>query len=46
LENVLALAPASKWKEKDHEIERLMAGCPAATCWTSLILVLDSRQGY
>ena len=22
-----ALAPASKWKEKDHEIEELMAGC-------------------
>jgi hypothetical protein len=22
------VAPASKWKDKDHEIEMLMVGCP------------------
>jgi hypothetical protein len=27
-----ALAPASNRKERDHEIEVLMAGCPAANC--------------
>lgn len=27
-----ALAPASKWIEKDHEIEVLFAGCSGANC--------------
>src|SRR5688572_3896968 len=39
-----ALAPASKGKEKDHEIEVLMAGCPAATCWASLFRVCPEGQ--
>ena len=38
--NVIALAPASKCMVKELEIEVLMAGCPAATCWASYSFVL------
>jgi len=32
------VAPASKWKEKGHEIEVLMAGCSPTPCSPSLLV--------
>jgi len=32
------VAPASKWKEKGHEVEVLMAGCSPTSCSPNLLV--------